>query len=654
MTPSETQQVDGQTAERGEASRPEFASTAPAPVEPMKLQPPEEEEEPVVGMRGGRAVRIHMTAIQQTTDALPDQTYSTAGKAMAVPVRDEQDVSDAEAEDAAFLRESYLAFAVPLATDRRLEQALEQCHGSPQDLIEATEERESLFFGMDAMPDETVDVYFILRTRHEGAAHLQSFLDRLSITLDAHIVNIIPGRETPPPVEVIFNGSVEEVHRPLLVSRQPCGLNLLAALAGDPMLQLDSEGGWPRLSAQRVSRVAPAGLAQQQKANQRKWAGQPQPLRGQGATVLPIVPAVHARIRFVRPSTVPTSAAVVGVLELDFTPFFDCEAVLTRVEVTVRGGEVVDLNGEDDGNGDGKADEAGNADKAGQDGMRLPLFCVARDHLTFLYRLSPAAYGFDAALNTIPTLTPPTSRELDIAVEARVLVRPGMCEPSLAMAWTTAVDFSLPVNPGFGTALPPVSLQRGAHRPSQLSIDGMASMMAPAISRPDALPSLEAAARSTETTIPDFGITMTLTAPDRPVYAGEEFCWTVFIVNRTGGSALPALPGRETNGLSHGYGHGSANVHSASGSASTNTPVPATPPRLRKLALLVLPRRRRNDRSSLVDGTDVVCLSADTRVGPLAPHACHVVELRFVALRAGAVGIEAVRVVDLGSQEHVD
>jgi hypothetical protein len=30
------------------------------------------------------------------------------------------------------------------------------------------------------------------------------------------------------------------------------------------------------------------------------------------------------------------------------------------------------------------------------------------------------------------------------------------------------------------------------------------------------------------------------------------------------------------------------------------------------------------------------------------------VELKFMALKVGIVGIEAVRVVDLGSQEHVD
>lgn len=55
-----------------------------------------------------------------------------------------------------------------------------------------------------------------------------------------------------------------------------------------------------------------------------------------------------------------------------------------------------------------------------------------------------------------------------------------------------------------------------------------------------------------------------------------------------------------------------------------------------------------------VDNTEVVCLSADVRVGPLAANACSVVELRFLALREGVVGVEAVKVVDLGSQEHVD
>ena len=59
-------------------------------------------------------------------------------------------------------------------------------------------------------------------------------------------------------------------------------------------------------------------------------------------------------------------------------------------------------------------------------------------------------------------------------------------------------------------------------------------------------------------------------------------------------------------------------------------------------------------KNSAVESTEVICLSTDTRVGPLAPGACYEVQLKFLALRTGVVGVEAVRVVDLGSSEHVD
>ena len=452
-----------------------------------------------------------------------------------------------------------------------------------------------------------------------------------------------------------------------LRSREPSGLNLLESFGGDPALA----GVWPRLSAQRVSRVAPATAAAFPRF-------QPRPLRGLKSIAFRIFPAVHTRVRFARPNAVPTNPAVVAMLEVDFTPFFECEAVMSGIELSLPSGTVTDLNT--------------------AEGLALPLYCVARDHFTFLYRLTPLEYDVSRPLHhqnhpgkLLPGGGGAATRDLDITIEIKVLVKPGVCTPLLKMSWATSLDFTLPVNPGFGTALMPQSSLQRSHRPSQLSIDGMSSFTAPSVSRPDALPSLEAAAaRSTETTIPDFGITMTFTAPPHKVYAGEEFTWTVFVVNRAsqgaGGPGTPGvlvLPGGPVAGPQH---------HAA-----------------RKLALIAIPKRRRNDvrvirppstaggqrhshllkaagqagghggnsgndvtepvadavldenvvhamqRSSLVDSTDVVCLSsADTRVGPLAPNACHVVELRFVALRAGVVGVEAIRVVDLGSQEHVD
>ncbi|ERS98451.1 hypothetical protein HMPREF1624_05235 [Sporothrix schenckii ATCC 58251] len=722
---------------------------------------------------------------------------------MAVPSTHEAALADGDGD---FVRDSYLAYVVPLATDSRLEQDLELCASkgeSLQALIEGIEDRESLFF------DETVDVYLILRTPYQSDPHLRNYLERLAIVLEAQILNShVSGRDaTPPVVETIFNGAVENIDEPLAIvsepgvasgrkttdakggsdeessesgesgddddtqlqktgetaedegvtrqtycvwklpvflarprarlhgpsvsfsavaslkpvsavaakasaegngslapygdangllggltpsgrmagylqSREPSGLNLLESFGGDPALA----GAWPRLSAQRVSRVAPAAAAMNPRFH-------PRPLRGIKSIAFNIFPAVHTRVRFARPNAAPSSPAVVAMLEIDFTPFFDCEAVLSSINISLPSGEITDLNT--------------------ADGLALPLYCVARDHFTFLYRLAPLEFdisrppsqhnhqgrlpgahggsfsgtgnGFNGNGNGNGNGgASAAARDLDISIEAKVLVKPGVCTPTLKMTWVTSLDFTLPVNPGFGTALmPPPSIQR-AHRPSQLSIDGMSSFTAPSVSRPDALPSLEAAAtHNTATTIPDFGITMTFTAPSHKVYAGEEFSWTVFVVNRA--SQMPLTPTLPTSATLGGG------------------VVPPPPPAPRKLALIALPKRRRNDvrvirppstaggrphprvgpngalddtgtvveavadavldenivhamqRSSLVDSTDVVCLSsADTRVGPLAPNACYSVDLRFVALRAGAVGIEAIRVVDLGSQEHVD
>lgn len=58
--------------------------------------------------------------------------------------------------------------------------------------------------------------------------------------------------------------------------------------------------------------------------------------------------------------------------------------------------------------------------------------------------------------------------------------------------------------------------------------------------------------------------------------------------------------------------------------------------------------------SSVVANAELVCLSADVRIGPLAPGTCHAAELKFLALREGIVGVDAVRIIDLGNNEHVD
>ncbi|KAK2072998.1 hypothetical protein P8C59_007313 [Phyllachora maydis] len=553
--------------------------------------------------------------------------------------------SSEEDAGAEFFEQSCFTYIVPSATEFVPEQALSGPGIiSEQSPVDAVEQRQWLFF------DETVDVYFVLRTPHVDGQILRSYLKRLSISLEVQIVNNhLSERDSPPPSEVIYSGAVEAIEdaevvvlggaeqveeheghdgvqrlayavwklpvflaRPrirlqapsvifygsasfraadaagvigekdgYLQSLAPAGMNLLEAFASDPAFR----GVKPRLSALRVSRVAPVTHMNEHM----------RPVRGLQGFKRRIYPALHARLRFSRPNTTPPSLALIVLLELDFTPFFD--------------------------------------------------YIVSRD----------------------------LTRDLDTALEVMALIQPhgpNRCVPRLKMAWTTAVDFTLPLNPGFGQ---PVSqpIQR-AHRPSQLSIGAgldTQSLLAPSLTRPDAHPSSDSASvRGMDTNLSGFGVTITITGPNEPVLAGEEFTWTVFIVNR---------------GKSEGH-----RPQTSSGLSVSSIMSQATATGARKLALLTIPKRRRNElrvlrppsnggpdarhdplvadavldenvvhvmqRSSIVDTTDVVCLSADVRVGPLAPNACAVVELRFLALRAGVVGIEAVRIIDMSSQEHVD
>ncbi|KAI1632774.1 TRAPP trafficking subunit Trs65-domain-containing protein [Biscogniauxia mediterranea] len=581
-----------------------------------------------------------------------------------------------------FVDDSSLSYFIPLATDFKIDESLKHPEKSYQEVFDSVERREVLFF------DESVDVFLVLKTLYIEEDILKSSLRSLVVSLEAQIVNSsAPDRDSLPASEVVYNGTVDDSVVPTILvedgseegvssdeeqdeqneryayvvwklsvflgrprirlngpsavfaataSLKPTdvavpiglrdgympsgvasGLNLLESFANDPAMN----GVKPRLSALRVSRVAPA--TQQEKDFLR-------PIKALSKISLRIYPVVHSRIRFTHPNTVPSTTAVIAMLEIDFTPFFECEILLNSVTLSLAGGTVEDLTS--------------------QAGMPFPLSCVAYDHVTFLYRLAPAETD----------VTPKTPlRDLAIAISAMALVRPGVCVPRLNMAWTAAVDFTIPVNPGYGSAMQPI--QR-SHRPSQLSIggDSTTSLTAPSVARPDALPSLEASTTQTEVTVQDLGITMTFTAPPptQKIYPGDEFVWNVFVVNRSAiPSATPrklaivAIPKRRRN---------EARINrppSMSRPPETiHGQLHAKTPKDRSVADAVLDENvvHAMQRSSVVETAEVACLSADVRVGPLAPGACHVTELKFMALKEGFVNIEAVRIIDLGSNEHVD
>ncbi|KAJ4010211.1 hypothetical protein NW752_004885 [Fusarium irregulare] len=569
-----------------------------------------------------------------------------------------------------FAEQSHLSYLIPEDTNLDLEPAFKNVEPG-KSILESIKRRDALFF------DETVTVILLLKSPWKDESTLRTHISRLVISVEAQIVNQKTHGKENSSTETIFSGTVPDIDDPFIIvdgegdekgdsdeesgddnddqnvfavwklpvflsrprtristpgiiftasaslkpeistdiigkgsgylqSGVPSGFNLLESFGSDAALG----GVKPRLSALRVSRVTPVTRSQDVTKH----------IRALPQVEHSIFPVIHTRIRFSRPTTAPTSSAVIALLEVDFTSHFECEISLDKIDLSILDATVENLN-----------DDAG---------MQLPLTCVSHDHITFLYRIAPRQHDV--------TVKNPM-RELDITISATAQVIPGRCTPSMAMSWTTQLDFTLPVNPGYGSATAGTGIVR-SHRPSQLSITGQAAypLISPSIIRPDALPALEAATSNTEATATELGITMTFTGPSEPVHPGQIFSWTVYIVNR----------------------------------ATDKNPVPP-----RKLALVAIPKRRRGEvrmtrppsasgrkhgekdvadavtdenvlhalqKNSSVESTDVVCLSADTRVGPLPPGACHVVELQFLALQQGVVGLEAMRVVDLGSQEHVD
>ncbi|KAI0544880.1 TRAPP trafficking subunit Trs65-domain-containing protein [Xylaria curta] len=568
----------------------------------------------------------------------------------------------------------FLNYFIPRATDFAPNQVFRDDCPPLEQLIDSIEKRDSLFF------DESVDVVLVLRIPHSEDDGPQATLEGLTISLEAQVVNgHVPDRDGSPSSEVIYNGAVDGSSEPAIIihsspdsdagsdedpvsysyavwkksvflsrprirlqsplavfvataslrsatsplsdeprddympSGMASSLNLLQSFGSDPALG----GITPRLSALRVSRVAP--LTQQ--AN-----GLVRPVKSLSRLSLQIYPAVHARIKFTHPNTAPATATVIAMLEVDFTPFFDCEIILNSITLSIPEATVEDLTG--------------------QAGLSLPLSCVSHDHITFIYRIVPV--DTDVVSQNL-------MRDLNIAITATALVNPHT-KPCLKLAWAAVVDFTVPVNPGYGPTTQPI--QR-AHRPSQLSIggDSTTSFRSPSIVRPDALPSLEASTTQTETPVPELGITVTFTTPfpTQKILVGEEFSWGVFVVNTSPNQsaarklAMVAIPRRRRNE-----------------SRVTRPPSMSRPldgphrhsklPRDRSVAEAVLDDNvvHAMQSSSVVDNAELICLSTDLRIGPLVPGTCHAAELKFLALKEGIVGLDAVRIIDLGNNEHVD
>src|SRR2546423_4515742 len=207
---------------------------------------------------------------------------------------------------------------------------------------------------------------------------------------------------------------------------------------------------------------------------------------------------MSARIRYSRLETSSNQASIVASLDLEVTRFINQTVELEAADVKFPHGSAEVLMPQ-----------------------QLPISCRPRDVVTFMYRLHPA-YNFETP-SLLPPATAPTGNSstgdiISISTLATISVSDS-CRARIAMAWSTNIDLSAPLNPNFGP--PSQSLQR-ANRPQSLPVAAGASLTNPV------------ALNNTPRTsvLGKNGLTISLSGPVTPVELGRTFVWKVLVVNQ--------------------------------------------------------------------------------------------------------------------------
>ncbi|KAL8687881.1 MAG: hypothetical protein Q9218_006069 [Villophora microphyllina] len=380
--------------------------------------------------------------------------------------------------------------------------------------------------------------------------------------------------------------------------------NVLESLRGVPGLGAIQ----PQLSALRLDRIRPVD----------NRATTEQRMRSRPQKPFPAVPAISARVRYTKSGALPSQPSVIASLDIETSPFQHNEVQLIHVNMELSDGLAEDLC-------------TGHA-------LKLPITCQPRDNIIFLFRLLPNSRE-DHSMRTEPH----SSRMLEILLDARVLVS-DTCRPKIQMRWKTTVEFSTALSPKYNG--PSQGMQR-SNRPSSLPVVSDREKSQAASEDLDlANNTLGSSQQQRAATMLDLGVTMTLTAP-KDVYVGQPFTWDVFLVNRSNKPrklAIVVIPKRR-------FGDRTSHTSKLSASSGVTTQTHGS-----DHAEPVMDENRlyATQKANGKESVDIVCVSTDVRLGNLNPGFCHNAELKFLPLAKGILHIEAVRVIDLLTNNAID
>ena len=235
--------------------------------------------------------------------------------------------------------------------------------------------------------------------------------------------------------------------------------------------------------------------------------------------------------------------------------------------------------------------------------QKFPSSCRPTDNLILLYRLKPH-HRYPDDLSTTSN-----SKTIEISITGTVLISES-CRPRIQRKFETGVDFTTPLNPNYGTPTQPMQRSK---RPSSLPTP---SANGPRISTPALTQDAETTAILTKE-IPrgrrqapsavDLGVTVTFTMLGDAI-VGEPFKWTVFVVNRSSGSrklAIVVIPRRRRGELRQTAPRPSS-LSSHKGDKEAEN---LADPIVEENALYAMQKHAKTETA------DLVCLSTDVRIG---------------------------------------
>ncbi|OAL30929.1 hypothetical protein AYO20_08514 [Fonsecaea nubica] len=535
-------------------------------------------------------------------------------------------------------------------------QAGAEAHSDSNQLL-AIKERDLLFF------DERLRTLAAIRLPHCDEDVLKSFLSQLSFKIDVWAVEESPGNEqnasgAAPPKDLVYTAEAIQKNEPMVLASetttsgqtltlvweieislnrprfrlpQPAIILIPSATITAPQRDETDKNddlapfrpleanvlepmrflpGWrqnpPYLAASRLERVLPMTATHKHRVHL-----QHVPSRRHRA-----VPATMSRIRYQKVNTFTTAPTTVALLDIDIIPFVRVDATIEHIDLSLKNGRTESL----------------------MPGF-LPMHARSGDCVTFLYRLyqnsDPDRHpGFGFANPNIDVL----SIMLRLAMQVNE-----QCHPVLVMNWTTNVDFTPALNPSFG---PPSQPIQRPNRPTSLPVHPDSGAVASA-------PTLSTSLQPTFATDSRSGLSISFTAPMTPVQVGEPFTWKVLVMNnstKTAKIAIIPLPRVQRQ--------------------TTQTQLFAKRHAPKSSTASFHPRERRHTRcgedidiaQAIVDEnvvyamhhaqpvppeTDLMALTAELRIGPLAPDQCHESDIQMVAFEVGTLRVDAMRIVDL-------